>query len=165
MLRYDLRFWDKKEKRMIYGAGLSPNQLPIFQHEDGRLEELQGEFVPMICTHQRAVNGYIWEADVIECDVPAFFIEGMPASFVKARGVMQYNQAKGSFTVNIMANAQMQGQEFKVTNSRIIGCAVSNPELLQVNPNQNEQITEKGTDSSESEPTTQKGKGRSNESA
>jgi len=141
MLRYDLRFWDKKEKRMIYGAGLSPNQLPIFQHEDGRLEELQGEFVPMLNTGQKAVNGSIWEADVIECDVPAFFIEGMPASYVKARGIMQYNQARGAFTVNIMANPQLQGQEFKVSNSRIIGCAVSNPELLQVKQNQNEQIT------------------------
>lgn len=142
MLRYDVRFWDKANKQMIYGAGISPAQLPIVKHEDGRLEELQGDFVPMLCTGQKAVNGWIWEADVIECDVPAFIVEGMPVSYVKARGVMQYNHGKGSFTVNIMAQQQMQGQEFRVTNSRIIGCAVSNPELLQVKQNHNEQITE-----------------------
>lgn len=147
MLRYDLRFWDKTNRRMIYGAGLSPNQLPIVKHTDGRLEELQGEFVPMICTHQKAVNGYIWEADVIECDVPALVMEGMPVSFIKARGVMQYNQRKGSFTVNIQATPQLAGAEFQVTNSRIIGCAISNPELLAVNPNQYEKSTdeEKGS--------------------
>lgn len=139
MLRYDLRFWDKTKKTMIYGAGLSPNQLPIVQHEDGRLEELQGEFVPMICTHQKAVNGYIWEADVIECDVPAFVQDDVVLSWTKARGVMQYNQAKGCFTVNIVSSQELQGQTFKVANSKIVGCAISNPELLQVNPNQNEQ--------------------------
>lgn len=153
MLRYDLRFYDKQTKQMIYGAGISPAQKPIVKHEDGRLEELQGEFVPMLCTGQKAVNGYIWEADVIECDVPAFIVEGMPVSYVKARGVMQYNHGKGSFTVNIMAQQQMQGQEFKVTNSRIIGCAVSNPELLKVNQQNNEQITDesKGGDSAKAD--------------
>lgn len=140
MLRYDVRFWDKGKKQMIYGAGIAPTQKPIIMHPDGRLEELQGEFVPMICTHQKAVNGFIWEADVIECDI-ALHLCGMdmPPSLLKARGVMQYNQSKGCFTVNITSSPEMAGQEFTVTNSRIIGCAISNPELLAVNPNQNEQ--------------------------
>lgn len=130
---------------MIYGAGISPAQLPIIQHEeDGRLEELQGEFVPMLCTGQKAKNGAIWEADVIECDVPAFIVEGMPVSYVKARGVMQFNQRKGCFTVNIYTKTEgMEGAEFTVSNSVVIGCAVSNPELLSVNPNQNEQASTK----------------------
>lgn len=130
---------------MIYGAGISPTQLPIVKHdEDGRLEELQGEFVPMLCTGQRAKNGTIWEADIIECDVPAFIVEGMPVSYIKARGVMQFNQVKGCFTVNIFTkNETMGGAEFTVSNSVIVGCAVSNPELLSVNPNQNEQASTK----------------------
>ncbi len=128
---------------MIYGAGISPAQLPIIQHEeDRRLEELQGEFVPMLCTGQKAKNGAIWEADVIECDVPAFIVEGMPVSYVKARGIMQFNQRKGCFTVNIFTKAEgMEGAEFTVSNSVVVGCAVSNPELLSVNPNQNEQAS------------------------
>lgn len=139
MLRYDIRFWDKDKEEMIYGAGISPNQLPIIKRlEDGALQELEGNFVPMICTGQKAVNGHIWEADVVECDVPAFVVDGVPASYVKARGVMQYSHAKGSFTVNIVANPQLEGQEFKVSNTRIIGCAISNPELLTINPNTNE---------------------------
>lgn len=150
MLRYDVRFWDKANSRLIYGAGISPNQLPIVQHEDGRLEELQGEFVPMLCTHQKALNGVIFEADVIECDIPVYLCgKDMPPSLIKARGVMQYNQQKGSFTLNITAQPEMVGAEFQVTNSRIIGCAVSNPELLTVNPNKNEQITNQTQSSSE----------------
>lgn len=135
MIRYDIRFWDKANKRLIYVAGLSPNQLPIIQHPDGRLEELRGEFVPMINTGQKAVNGLIWEADICECDVPALVENGVVVSWVKARGVMQYNQGKGCFTLNIVANPEMAGVEFQVTNSRIIGCVLSNPELLQANPN------------------------------
>ncbi len=149
MLRYDVRFWDKANKQMIYGAGISPAQLPIIKHEeDGRLEELQGEFVPMLCTGQNAKNGAIWEADVIECDVPAFIVEGMPVSYIKARGVMQFNQRKGCFTVNIFTKQQgMEGAEFTVSNSIVVGCAVSNPELLSVNPNQNEQESTKQSES------------------
>lgn len=147
MLRYDIRFWDRDKQEMIYGAGISPNQLPIIKRaEDGALQELEGNFVPMICTGQKAVNGVIWEADVVECDVPAFFVEGVPASFVKARGVMQYSHAKGSFTVNIVANPQLEGQEFKVSNTRIIGCAIANPELLTINPNRNETANDKGSE-------------------
>lgn len=135
---------------MIYGAGLSPNQLPIIQHTDGRLEELKGEFVPMLCTGQQAKNGAIWEADVIECDVPAFIVEGMPVSYVKARGVMQFNQRKGCFTVNIFSKQEgIEGAEFTVSNSKIVGCAVSNPELLSVNPNHNEQESTKQGNSGE----------------
>jgi len=152
MLRYDLRFWDTKNKVMILGAGMSPNQLPIVQHENGRLEELQGEFVPMLCTYQKATNGLIWEGDVIECDVPYFIAPDLPPTFVKARGVMQFNQKRGSFTVNIASSPETQGQEFQVKNSTIIGCAVSNPELLQIDhknyENQNtSKDTEKGADS------------------
>lgn len=151
MLRYDIRFWDTKKKAMIYGAGMSPNQKPIVQHEDGRLEELQGEFVPMLCTYQKATNGYIWDGDVIECDVPYFLSPDLPPAFVKARGVMQFNQVRGSFTVNIASSPETQGQEFQVRNSTIIGCAVSNPELLQIDQNKYEnqdtsKSTEKGTD-------------------
>jgi len=142
MLRYDMRFWDKDKKQMIYGAGLSPTQMPIIKHPNGQLEELQGQFVPMICTHQKATNGYIWEADVIECEIPAYLdkdVQFVPAQ--KARGVMQYNQAQGAFTVNIVSMPQMAGREFKVTKSTIIGCVVANPELLQDSNKQNEQIT------------------------
>lgn len=142
MIAYEMRFWDKINKRMIYGAGLSPNQLPIVKHTDGRLEELQGEFVPMINTGQKAVNGFIFEADVIECDVPAFAdANGGFQSFMKARGIMQYNQAKGCFTLNIVSSEQRAGGEFQAINSRIIGCALANPELLSVNPNIYEQET------------------------
>ena len=123
---------------MIYGAGLAPTQQPIIQHEDKTLEELKGEFVPMICTGQKAVNGKIWEGDVIECDVPAFVVEGMPVSYIKARGVMQFNQKQGAFTVNIHSNPQMAGVQFTVTNSRVVGDIFSNPDLLKVNPNQND---------------------------
>lgn len=160
MLRYDIRFWDKENKRMIYGAGISPTQLPIVKHEDGRLEELQGEFLPMICTGQKATNGQIWEGDVIECDVPALVVEGMPVSYVRARGVMQYHTGKGMFTVGILGAQDMQGAEFRVTNSRIIGCAISNPELLQANTQNNEKVA---TDGSESAP--KDGAGREDTSA
>lgn len=150
MLRYDVRFWDKANNRLIYGAGISPNQLPIVQHTDGHLEELKGEFVPMLSTGQKALNGVIFEADVIECDVPVFADQsGKFQSFLKARGVMQFNQQKGAFTLNIAAQSQAVGGEFQVTNSRIIGCAVSNPELLTINPNQNEQITNQAQSSSD----------------
>lgn len=150
MLRYDFRFWDKNEKRMIHGAGISPSQKPVIVHpEDGRLEELQGDFVPMINTGQKALNGLIWEADIVECDVPAYFIEGVPASYVKARGVMQFNQRQGTFTLNIVSKQEMAGAEFTVTNSRVIGDVFSNPELLKANPNQNEQESTKQSNGSE----------------
>jgi len=148
MLRYDVRFWDKINKRMILNAGISPNQLPIVQHGDGRLEELRGEFVPMLCTYQKATNGYIWEGDVIECDVPLSFGDEIPPMLMKARGIMQFNQARGMFTVNIASSPQTQGQEFHVKNSVIIGCAVSNPELLQINQQnyENQNTSESDTD-------------------
>lgn len=141
MLRYDVRFWDKVNRKMIYGAGISPTQQPIVQREDKSLEELIGEFVPMLNTAQKAVNGVIWEGDIIECDVPAFQMEGMPTSFVKARGVMQYNTKQGCFTVNINSNPQLAGATFTVVNSRVIGDIFSNPDLLKVNPNENAQET------------------------
>lgn len=143
MLRYDVRFWDKMAKRMIYGAGISPTQNPIVQNPDGSLTELTGEFVPMICTYQKAVNGDMWEGDVIECDVPFHISPDLPPSFIKARGVMQYNQKIGSFTVNIASKPETNGQMFQVTNPRIIGCAVSDPDLLQVNSNENENTNKK----------------------
>lgn len=134
MLRYDFRFWDKNEKKMLYGVGISPSQKPVVVNpENGSLEELQGDFVPMINTGQKALNGLIWEADIVECDVPAYFIEGMPASYVKARGVMQFNQRAGTFTLNIVSKQEVSGAEFTVTNSRVIGGVFSKPELLKVN--------------------------------
>lgn len=130
MKRYDVRFYDKKQNRLIYGAGISPNQLPLVISPDGAIVELQGDFVPMICTYQKAINGHIWEADVVECDVPVMQFEGMPPTFMKVRGVMQYNQGQGCFTISINSTPEMQGAVFKVVNTRIIGCALTNPELL-----------------------------------
>lgn len=150
MIRYDLRFWSKDEKRMITGAGLSPNQKPLVRQEDGSYRELEGRFIPMICTHQRAVNGLIWEADIIECDIPALAMEGMPVSYIKARGIMQFVQATGAFTLNIQAASQeLAGATFQVSNSRIIGNAFANPELLTANKpkhdeSNNAQQAEKG---------------------
>lgn len=138
MIRYDIRFWDKEKQQLIYGAGLSPNQKPIVQNPDGSLVELKGNFIPMINTGQRAVNGTIWEGDVCECDIPFMVEDGVVLSWTKARVIMQYNQGKGAFTLNIVATPEMEGKEFVVSNSRIIGCAISNPELLNINPNQND---------------------------
>lgn len=133
MKRYDVRFWDKEKQVMIYGAGLAPTQKPIVRHEDGTLEELQGEFVPMICTGvPDADRKPIWEADVVECDIPVVISPDMPMSYIKARGVMQYNQRSGSFTVNITSSQERAGATFQVTNSRVIGNALANPELLEV---------------------------------
>lgn len=133
MKRYDIRFWDKEKQVMIYGAGIAPTQQPIVKHEDGRLEELQGEFVPMLCTGiPSADRKPIWEADIIECDIPVVIAEDMPMSYIKARGVMQYSQRAGSFTVNITSTQERAGATFTVTNSRIIGNAMANPELLEV---------------------------------
>lgn len=132
MKRYDVRFWDKTNKVMIYGAGIAPTQKPIVKHENGVLEELKGEFVPMICTGVLSADRKpIWEADVIECDIPYQISPDMPPSFVKARGVMQYNPIAGSFTVNINSSPERAGDTFQVTNSRIIGNALANPELLE----------------------------------
>lgn len=150
MIKYHYRFWDKVNRQMIENAGISPRQQPIIQHPDGSVEELSGSFVPMLCTFQKAVNGYIWEGDVVDCDIPYQIAPDMPLSFVKARGVMQFNQVGGCFTVNIASKPENQGQSYQVTNVRIVGCAVSNPELLQVSENQNENKTNNKAESGES---------------
>lgn len=152
MISYQIRFWDKVNKRLIYGAGISPNQLPIVKFPDGHLEELHGEFVPMINTGQKAMNGVVFEGDIIECDVPMFADQqGKFQSFMKARGVMQYNQGKGCFTLNIFSKDGVVGAEFQAINSRIIGCALANPELLSVNPNVYEQETKQQAGNQNSE--------------
>lgn len=138
MLRYDLRFWDKDNKVMLTGVGISPNQLPIAMGSDGKLAELRGNFVPMLCTYQKAINGYIWEGDIIECGVPYDLGADMPTSLLKVRGVMQFNERMGSFTINIASTPETEGRTFQVKNAKIIGCAVSHPELLQISQNQNE---------------------------
>jgi len=138
MLRYDVRFWDKDNKVMLEKVGISPNQLPIVINSLGQLEALRGNFVPMLCTYQKAVNGYIWEGDIIECGVPYDLGSDMPMSLLKVRGVMQFNERLGSFTINIASTPETQGRTFQVKNAKIIGCAISHPELLQISQNQNE---------------------------
>lgn len=133
MIRYDLRFWDKQNKVMITETGISPYQKPLVLQPDGSYKELVGTFIPMICTHQKALNGVIWEGDIIECDVPALVMEGLPPSYIKARGVMQFVQQSGCFTLNIQSSQEMAGATFQVANSRRIGNVFQNPELLQAN--------------------------------
>lgn len=143
MLRYDVRFWDKANKRLIYGAGISPEQKPLVKNDDGSYTELEGDFVPMICTGQKALNGVIFEADVIECDVAVLAMEGLPPTYMKTRGVMQFVQATGAFTLNIQSRSpEMEGLQFRVTNSRIIGCVLESPELLKTNKIQNNDSTQ-----------------------
>lgn len=129
MIRYDIRFWDKDNKKMLYGCGISPAQKPLERRGDGSFVELEGNFIPMICTHQRDVNkAFIWEGDILECDVPALVMEGMPMSYVKARGIMQFVQGTGSFTLNIQTTSmEMAGLNFQVANSKVIGNAFESP--------------------------------------
>lgn len=141
MLRYDFRFWDNDNKRMVYG-GISADQLPVIAREDGSLIKLVGNFVPMIRTSLKAVNGGIWEGDIIECDMPMYQIEGMPITYVKTRGVMQYDHRKATFTVSINSSPEMAGVQFQVVNSHIVGNAFANPELLEVSNNQNDKHTQ-----------------------
>ena len=132
MRSYDVRFWDKTKREMIYGAGLSPNQLPIIKHDNGTLEELQGTFVPMICTQVLSSDKKpIWEGDIIECDIQITLVEGMSPAPLKAYGIMQYNNAKGLFSVNIHSKPEEAGKTFQVTNSRVIGDILSSPEFLK----------------------------------
>lgn len=139
MLKYEVRFWDRDNKKMILGAGMSPRQLPLVKRGDGTYDELQGRFVPMLNTTQKALNGLIWEGDIIECDMPVMQIEGLPPTFQKLRGVMQFNQQTASFTVNIATKSPAINEAtFGVVNSRIVGDVFSTPELLKTIPSQND---------------------------
>lgn len=133
-MQINVRFWDVKNKKMLYGLGISPVQQPIQLNNDGTLTELEGEYVPMLMTNLFDVEKKpIWGGDIVECDLQVTAFEGLPPSFIKKRGVMQYNVTNGMFTVNINSSDELKGQQFKVVNSRVIGDGYQNPELLEYN--------------------------------
>lgn len=134
-MQINVRFWDKVNKKMLYGLGISPVQTPIQLNEDGTLTELQGEFVPMLLTHLYDIDKKpIFSGDIVECDLQVTAFEGMPPSYIKKRGIMQYSVREGVFTVNINTSSpDLQGKRYKVINSKVVGDGYSNPELLEHN--------------------------------
>lgn len=134
-MQINVRFWDKVNKKMLYGLGISPVQQPIQLNNDGTLTELEGDFVPMLMTNLFDIEKKpIWGGDIVECDLQVTAFEGIPPSYIKKRGIMQYNVREGVFTVNINTKSpELQGKRYKVINSKVVGDGYSNPELLEHN--------------------------------
>lgn len=131
MLSYRLRFLNVETEEMIYDCGISPNQKPLRKLENGLYEELEGTFTPMIDTGQKAINGTIWEADIIQAET-RINIAGIP-SIAMVVGIMQYDQSKGAFFLNLLdAPTGLTGVSFSVQNSKIIGCALKDKEILKM---------------------------------
>lgn len=130
-MQINVRFWDVKNKKMLYGLGISPVQQPIQLNSDGTLTELEGEFVPMLMTYLFDVDKKpIWAGDVIECDLMVTAFEGIPPSYIKKRGIMQYNLSNGTFTVSIASKEIEKGRKFEVVNSKVVGNIYEGEELL-----------------------------------
>lgn len=129
MLEYKVRFFNHDTQEMIYDCGISPNQKPIRKLENGLYEELEGNFTPMINTGQKALNGVIYEADVLDCKA-SLQIASIP-SLLEVRGVMQYDPNRGAYMINILdAPSILLGKDFQVQDATIIGNAFNNKELI-----------------------------------
>jgi hypothetical protein len=132
MLEYKLRFFNHETKEMVYDCGISPNQKPLRKLENGLYEELEGDYTPMINTGQKALNGVISEADILDCQAK-LNIAGLE-TLLQVRGVMQFDPNRGAFMINIIdAPKILLGKQFEVQDANIIGNAFLNKELITKN--------------------------------
>lgn len=141
MLSYKFRFFNVETEEMVSDCGISPNQKPLRKLENGLYEELEGTFTPMLDTGQRALNGSICEGDIVEAEAKVN-IAGIP-SFTRIVGIMQYDQSKGAFFINLLdAPIGLTGVSFSVQNAKIIGCALKDKEIFKRYEKKEERSTE-----------------------
>jgi len=134
MIPRAIRIYDRNAKQMIYPK--QGNDKGVFVAMDGYPIQFDGkqffkldQCIPMYDTGMRSRDGLmIWEGDIIECDLPLDF--GGMVSYVKKRGVMNWDTKGGKWFINLKNNPMGLGQ-FQVTNSVVIGDVYQHKHLLK----------------------------------
>jgi hypothetical protein len=129
-----IRLYDKNSKKMVYPK--QGNDQGVFVGMDGYPMQFDGknffkldQCIPMYATGMMSKNGaMIWEGDIIECDMPLDF--GGMVSWVKKRGVMNWDIKGGKWFINIKSGTFSDGM-FQVTNSVVIGDIYQHKHLLK----------------------------------
>ena len=134
MIPRAIRIYDRNAKQMIYpkqgtdrGVFVGMDGYPI--QFDGKQFFKLDQCIVMYATGLRTVTGeMIWEADIIEADVPLDF--GGVVSFIKKRGIMVWNDRVGNWFVK-MKKSTMSHNRFQITNSIVIGNLYEHKQLLK----------------------------------
>ena len=133
MIPRTIRIYDKNAKKMVYPK--QGTDQGVFVGMDGYPLQFDGksffkleDCIPMYDTGMRTKDGLkIWEGDIVECDMPLDF--GGLVSFVKKRGVMNWDTKGGKWFININTGALSQ-VFMQVTNSVVIGDVYQHKYLL-----------------------------------
>ena len=103
---------------VFFTAGGDPVQL-----KGGRMVLLKN-VVPMYGTGLNTDDGTpIWEADVLDCDVPNEW-----GSFIRARGAMAWDDIIGKWVLQLPS--EHAREDFVVANATIAGNLYEHPDLL-----------------------------------
>lgn len=110
---------DLGSRGVFFTAGGDP-----VQWKEGRLVLLKNVVV-MYGTGLNTDDGTpIWEADVLDCDIPNEW-----GSFTRARGVMAWDEMSGKWVVQIPSMGQRQ--DFVVANTGVVGNLYEHPDIVK----------------------------------
>ena len=124
-----IRMWDKTSLKMLYledmgaiGVFFTAEGAPV-QYKAGRFVALQNVEL-MYHTGMNTDEGLpIWEADVLDVDIPNDF-----GSFMRARGFMAWDGIMGKWVVNIPSGEPRH--DFVVAGGKVVGNLFEQPDII-----------------------------------